>query len=59
MTSPVTLSNFGFLQSEWPQIFADAQKAETQVIPTRVPHVFMPDGRWNQQLRGSTRATPR
>lgn len=27
------MTNFGFLQSEWPQVFADAQKAEAQVIP--------------------------
>jgi type I restriction enzyme R subunit len=27
------MSNFGFLQSEWPQLFADAQKAEALVIP--------------------------
>ncbi len=27
------MSNFVFLQSEWPQVFADAQKAEAQVIP--------------------------
>lgn len=27
------MSNFGFLHSEWPQIFADAQKAEAHVIP--------------------------
>jgi type I restriction enzyme, R subunit len=27
------VSNFAFLQPEWPQIFADAQKAEAQVIP--------------------------
>src|SRR5438270_9019835 len=27
------VSNFGFLQSEWPQLFADAQKAEGLVIP--------------------------
>jgi type I restriction enzyme R subunit len=27
------VSNFGFLHSEWPQIFADAQKAEAQVTP--------------------------
>jgi len=27
------MSNFGFLQSEWPQLFSDAQKAEAQVIP--------------------------
>src|SRR5690348_14283674 len=27
------MSNFGFLQSEWPHLFADAQKAEAQVIP--------------------------
>lgn len=27
------MSNFDFLHSEWPQLFADAQKAEAQVIP--------------------------
>ena len=27
------MSNFIFLQSEWPSLFADAQKAEAQVIP--------------------------
>ena len=27
------MSNFVFLQSEWPQLSADAQKAEAQVIP--------------------------
>ena len=27
------MNNFGFLQSEWPQLFADAQKAEGLVIP--------------------------
>ncbi len=27
------MSNFGFLQSEWPELFADAQKAEALVIP--------------------------
>ena len=27
------MTNFGFLQSEWPQVFADAQKAESQVLP--------------------------
>lgn len=27
------MSNFGFLQTEWPQLFADAQKAEALVIP--------------------------
>ena len=27
------MTNFGFLKSEWPQIFADAQKAEAQVLP--------------------------
>jgi type I restriction enzyme, R subunit len=27
------MTNFGFLQSEWPQIFADAEKAEAQVVP--------------------------
>jgi type I restriction enzyme R subunit len=27
------MTNFDFLQSEWPQLFADAQKAEAQVIP--------------------------
>jgi type I restriction enzyme R subunit len=27
------VSNFAFLQSEWPHILADAQKTETQVIP--------------------------
>ena len=27
------MTNFGFLQSEWPQIFSEAQKAEAQVIP--------------------------
>ena len=26
-------TNFGFLQPEWPALFADAQKAEAQVIP--------------------------
>ena len=26
-------SNFGFLQTEWPQLFAEAQKAEALVIP--------------------------
>src|ERR1700752_778991 len=26
-------TNFAFLQSEWPALFADAQKAEAQVIP--------------------------
>jgi type I restriction enzyme R subunit len=26
-------SNFSFLGTEWPQLFADAEKAETQVIP--------------------------
>ena len=29
----VTMTNFGFLQAEWPQLFADAQKAEALVIP--------------------------
>src|SRR5215470_10983380 len=27
------MTNFGFLQSEWPQLFADAQKTEVSVIP--------------------------
>ena len=27
------MSNFAFLQAEWPQIFAEGQKAEAQVIP--------------------------
>src|SRR5438552_3126437 len=27
------MTNFGFLQSEWPQFFADAEKAEALVIP--------------------------
>jgi type I restriction enzyme, R subunit len=27
------MTNFGFLQSEWPQLCADAQKTETSVIP--------------------------
>jgi type I restriction enzyme R subunit len=27
------MTNFGFLQSEWPQLFADAQKTEALVIP--------------------------
>ena len=27
------MTNFGFLQIEWPPLFADAQKAETLVIP--------------------------
>jgi type I restriction enzyme, R subunit len=27
------MSNFAFLQAEWPQLFADAQKAEALVIP--------------------------
>jgi type I restriction enzyme R subunit len=27
------MSNFAFLQSEWPQLFADAQKAEALVMP--------------------------
>ncbi len=27
------MTNFGFLQPEWPQVFADARKAEAQVIP--------------------------
>src|SRR5215469_9619127 len=27
------MTNFGFLQPEWPQLSADAQKAESQVIP--------------------------
>ena len=28
----MSVSNFGFLQPEWPQVFADAQKGEAQVI---------------------------
>src|SRR6266481_999483 len=27
------MSNFAFLQTEWPRLFADAQKAEAQVMP--------------------------
>ncbi len=27
------MTNFAFLQTEWPQLFADAQKAEALVIP--------------------------
>lgn len=27
------MTNFGFLQAEWPQLFADAQKAEALVVP--------------------------
>lgn len=27
------MTNFGFLESEWPPLFADAQTAESQVIP--------------------------
>lgn len=27
------MTNFGFLQTEWPQLFADAEKAEGQVVP--------------------------
>src|SRR5262245_56349947 len=27
------MSNFGFLHTEWPQLFADAQKAEALVMP--------------------------
>jgi type I restriction enzyme, R subunit len=27
------MTNFGFLQAEWPLLFADAQKAEALVIP--------------------------
>ncbi len=27
------MTNFGFLQTEWPQLFADAQRAEALVIP--------------------------
>ena len=27
------MTNFGFLQSEWPLLLADAQKAEALVIP--------------------------
>lgn len=30
---PISASNFGFLSPEWPHVFADAQKAESQVIP--------------------------
>ena len=29
----MTGSNFGFLQSEWPQLFAEGQKAEALVVP--------------------------
>ena len=31
--SPKETSNFAFLQSEWPQLFAEGQKAEALVIP--------------------------
>jgi len=30
---PKEMSNFGFLQSEWPQLFAEGQKAEALVVP--------------------------
>src|SRR5438876_1114225 len=36
------MNNFGFLQSEWPQLFADAQKAEGLVIPDPRATCFYP-----------------
>jgi type I restriction enzyme R subunit len=27
------MSNFSFLQAEWPQLFAEGQKAEALVVP--------------------------
>jgi len=33
VTPSKEMSNFGFLQSEWPQLFAEGQKAEALVVP--------------------------
>ena len=50
-------SNFGFLQSEWPEIYASAVKAESFVFPDPGKrHASTPGERLSRPCNGSTKA---